>query len=68
MLALIPIIVYRSRSEQAADEFMQEVGFPWIYDHFLTIVAFVVSAVVVGFVVSAFLDWRAKRRRSSYRW
>lgn len=46
------IIVYRSRMEQNADEFWNEIFFPWVADHLLIICSIIFFISVLYWAIN----------------
>jgi hypothetical protein len=46
------VIVYRSQSEANTDEFLNEILFPWIYDHWIWIAGGIVLFILYYLVAN----------------
>lgn len=53
------ILIYRSRTEQNMDIFMQNTGWPWLYSNRLWIL---LAVAVVGLSFWAFLKYHERNR------
>lgn len=56
------VIIYRSQTEKNQDFFINEVLFPWIYEHFWALALVIVVLIIIHFLTTK-KSWTSKKSR-----
>ena len=45
------VIIYRSQSEANSDWFLNNIAFPWIYEHSYVIIGIIIAITIAGYIL-----------------